>query len=323
MPPKRLKWIFKVFLASASLLILKFLAQRKLPYLLDPAVLSEPRGKKNGLRDLLKSYTNSTFNKVSRHLRHSYTSKIEIGETASAEILTSNSGEIIENIYGSGCPFNPHKPTLHRLFYNWMHLDHYYNLSSFLCRGSLIGSLRNADMIPYDRDVDVCVTSESYPKIRAIRSRKPFNYRSSRIHLAVQDNFYNDDVTNRIRVDCRGRKVNYMRDPCSFETPGARLISRGVYVDVFVFREHGRNLRDHEYEKEVSRTDVFPLKFCAFMGLKAKCPRNEMALLLAYYEPDVLTNPHYTCHNKTWVAMSEEATKQFKIWFKIYHKRHG
>ena len=94
-------------------------------------------------------------------------------------------------------------------------------------------------------------------------------------------------------MDCKGRTVPVNRDQCSFDTSGARLISRGVYVDVFVLRDQGMYLRDHEYQKDHLKKDVFPLKDCMFMGIKTKCTRNEMSLLLEYhedYEDDVLSS---------------------------------
>ena len=86
-------------------------------------------------------------------------------------------------------------------------------------------------------------------------------------------------------------------------------------MDVFVLREHGVYLRDHEYEKDHLKADIFPLKYCTFMQVKTKCPRDGMSTLLKYYEPDVLTKPHYRCENKTWVINRPEAPKKFKIWF--------
>ncbi|XP_028398285.1 uncharacterized protein LOC114521910 [Dendronephthya gigantea] len=233
-----------------------------------------------------------------------------------------------KSIYGSQCPFNPHKETLKYLFNYWMLLDNYYNISSFICGGSLIGSLRDGDLIPYDRDLDVCVTLKNYQKVRLIRSGKPFHPHSRFIYLAIQEDFWNNDVNNRTRVDCKGLIVSFGRDidQCSFDTPGARLISRGVYLDVFVFRDQGMYLRDHEYQKDLLKSDIFPLKDCMFMGIKTKCPRNEMQYLLKYYEDDVLTKPHYVCRNKTWVATSRNATEKFEIWFDkvlTYYSNHN
>ena len=293
-------------------------------YLLNPIVLNR-RDIQNGF-EFMKSITNDrkvgTRAKLWNYhvVNHEKTSKSKT--QSGIRLSAKNSKEMVENIYGLNCPLNPHKQTLKYLFDYWMTLDKYHNFSSFLCGGSLIGSLRDGDLIPYDRDIDVCVTLENYQKVRAIRSQKPFHHRSSLVYLAVQEDFFNNNVSNRIRVNCKGRIVLNAKDPCSFDTPGARLISRGVYVDVFVFREHGRSLRDHEYDRNHLKEDVFPLKDCTFMGVETKCPRNETALLLKYYEPDVLTKPHYKCRNKTWVATSQDATKQFGIWFDKRLKRH-
>ena len=296
-----IKRIVELFLACAILLILRQLVTW--PDLFH-SVFLKPRGMQNG-----QEITSSGTNNGEQTLDYKHRNKTPNGETIPG--INSNKS----NLYGSECPPNPHKQTLSYLFNYWMALDHRYNLSSFLCRGSLIGSLRDRDLIPYDRDIDVCMTWENYQKLRLLKSHKPFKYWSDQISLAVQEDFANGDVSNRTRVDCKGRIVQLATDPCSFVTPGARLISRGVYVDVFVFREHGVYLRDHEYEKDHLKADIFPLKYCTFMQVKTKCPRDGMSSLLKYYEPDVLTKPHYRCENKTWVPNSPEAPKEFKIWF--------
>ena len=317
MATRKLKRIAKHVLAFAIVL---FLLQ--LSHLLHSSLL-KPREMKNGQE--IKSNRGNVVENSKKILDHDDNKHRRRTQNGEIMIPGINSSKTADNLYGSECPPNPHKRTLNYLFNYWMALDSHYNLSSFLCGGSLIGSLRDGDLIPYDRDIDVCVTFENYQKVRLLRSGKPIRYRkiyrSHQIHLVVQEDFANDDVSSRTRVDCRGRILklgDLPKDPCSFDTPGARLISRGVYVDVFVFREHGVYLRDHEYEKEHLKADIFPLKHCTFMHVKTKCPRNEMSLLLKYYRPDVLINPHYRCENTSFVSNNEEARKEFKIWF---HKR--
>ena len=321
------KWIFQVTFFCVVLLFLKTLIKPPLSW--SPAVL-KTRDLQSG-QQLRKISTNNgtantwSFKNVLGYgaikYKHTSKSKVQNHKTMISKGRPNNSGIITESIYGSDCPANPHKQTLKYLFNYWVSLDNYYNLSSFLCGGSLIGSLRDGDLIPYDRDIDVCVTWKNYQKVRVIRSGKPFNYKSSEIFLAVQEDFSNKDIWHRTQVDCMGRTWRRAHDPCSFKLPGARLISRRVYVDVFVFREHNMYLRDHEYQKDHFKSDIFPLKHCTFMNIKTKCPRNEMSLLLKYYEPDVLKKPHYKCQNKTWIATSPNAKKQFKIWFNKRLKR--
>jgi hypothetical protein len=323
MTSKNLKWIYKMILAMTFLCLLKTL--KEWSYSVDSAIL-KPRDIHNEFK-LMENTKRSKRTKVDKRTKvlnyHAFDEEKKSEEKTQSERKLSNMN--LESIYGLDCPLNPHKPVLNYLFNYWMTLDNYHNFSSFLCGGSLLGSMRDGDLIPYDRDIDVCVTLKNYHKVRALRSQKPFRFGSGLVYLAVQEDFFNNHVSNRTMVDCKGRIVkdeqDLPRDPCSFESPGARLISRKVYVDVFVLREHGGNLRDHEYDKELLKTDIFPLKDCMFMGAKTKCPRNKTSLLLKYYEPDALTKPHYKCRNKTWLPTSEDATKQFSIWFDKRLKR--
>ena len=319
MPLKSLKSIYKIILVTAILLFLRAITEEwsNNSYSVDP-IIFKPRDKYSGFGLIKSTRDNKAVSKRTKvfdsHIvTHEKESK---SKTQSEKRLSKNDpSKTIKNVYGIDCPTNPYKQTLKYLFKYWITLDNYFNLSSFLCRGSLIGSLRDGDLIPYDRDIDVCVILENYQKVRAIRSQKPFRSRSNKIHLAVQEDFFNSNVSNKIRVNCQGRIVLNASDPCSFDTPGARLISRGVHVDVNVFREHGRNLRDHEYDRNHLKTDVFPLKDCTFMGVETKCPRNEMAYLLKYYKPDVITKPFYKCKKRRWVSTSQDAKKHFRIWF--------
>ena len=219
------------------------------------------------------------------------------------------------NIYGIGCPPNPYRSSLRRLFHSWTSLSRKHNISSFLCGGSLIGLVRNGNIIPYDRDIDVCMSDKEYLKLQQLETPKPFNYRDGRIYLVTQRDFFSKDVGERIRVDCKGREVANLKDPCSFVAPGARLIFRGRYLDVFVFREDEKHLNDKAYKTVHPVGDIYPLKPCVFMGIETKCPQNQTSLLLRYYEPNVVRKPHYVCRNKTWMPTSPSAQDKFKIWF--------
>jgi uncharacterized ubiquitin-like protein YukD len=308
---KSLKWIYKMILVIAFLFLIKIF--KEWSFLGNRVVVFEPRNVRNEFKSIENRKKSEMVDRRTEVLDYEAfdqdrTSKLGL-------VLPTKKSRPVESVYGSDCPPNPYKATLKHLFKHWMTLDNYYNLSSFICSGSLLGSMRDGDLIPYDRDIDVCVTFKNYQKVRDLRSQKPFRPLSSRIHVAIQEDISINDASKRIRVNCKGRVVRDGRDACSFDKPGARLISRGVYVDVFVLHEQGGNLRDYEYDKELLNTDIFPLKDCMFMGVDTKCPRNEMSYLLKYFKPDVLIKPHYKCRNKTWVATSRSAKKQFSIWF--------
>ena len=214
-----------------------------------------------------------------------------------------------DNIYGTGCPPNPYRPTLRYLFNSWITLSRLHNINSFLCAGSLIGLVRNGDIIPYDRDIDVCMSHKEFYKVQKLSSPKPFNYQDGRVHVAIQDDFFTKDMEKRTRVDCRGRRVTEKTDPCAFTAPGARLIAHGLFLDVFIFQENGRYMIDMEYKAMHLTKDIFPLKPCVFMGIETKCPHNQTALFLRYYDPRVVKKPHFVCRNKTWIPTTSTSKR--------------
>ena len=219
-----------------------------------------------------------------------------------------------KNMYGAGCPPNPYRTVLKNLLRYWVNLSNGHNINTFTCGGSLLGVHRNGDIIPYDRDIDLCMSHKEFYKLQPLESRKPFNYRDHRIHIALQKDF-SKDASDRIRVDCWGNEVRKMNDPCSFVTPWARVIFKRHYIDIFVFRESERYLNDSEYKTMHLVEDVFPLKPCMFMGIQIKCPKNPTTFLSRYYEADFATKPQYFCRNRTWTPTNPQVKNKFEIWF--------
>ena len=222
----------------------------------------------------------------------------------------------LNNVYGSGCPTNPYKSVLQYLLRYLINMMNFYKIKYFICRGSLLGQFRDGDIIPYDRDVDVCITDKEFTKLKHLASTKPFDLQQNQFFLALATNPTTVPMEKRIRIDCKGYEVSTKIDPCSFVKPWARLIFHMEYIDVFVLKELGEYFQNDEDNETHLVRDILPTKSCTFMGLKTHCPQNTTSSLLHYYEPDFATKPYYICRNNTWVNTSEHAKQKFHIWFR-------
>lgn len=110
-------------------------------------------------------------------------------------------------VYGDeGCPSNGDKNILAKLFEKWVEIAKTERIEYFLTCGTLLGSYRNADFIPYDSDLDILINRSDFPKISKYDTRKPFRGFEKDIFVFVQRDFYLP-YEKRRRFSCR-RKVS-------------------------------------------------------------------------------------------------------------------
>lgn len=110
--------------------------------------------------------------------------------------------------YGEpGCPDNPWRDAgLTELFQKWINISKQYNIEYVLCGGSLLGAMRNNDIIPYDSDIDVLIDINYFTTMRRLAERRNFSRSDRKIHLVLQPEFtLNIPVEKRKRYDCQGK----------------------------------------------------------------------------------------------------------------------
>ena len=111
-------------------------------------------------------------------------------------------------LYGdSSCPENSWRSGLKELLQSWIELCHKHNIQYMLAYGSLLGAVRNGDVIPYDSDLDVLVDKRFYPVLEKLSVKRNFSSGDGIIRLVVQPEFWKFDSETRKRFTCEG-KVN-------------------------------------------------------------------------------------------------------------------
>ena len=109
------------------------------------------------------------------------------------------------SIYGDrNCPGNKYRNILAKLFERWKALAKRENVDYLLTCGTLLGSYRNGDLIPYDNDMDVLINREDFPKIRKYHSKRKFIGNEREIFIFVNRDFYLP-YEKRRRFSCTGK----------------------------------------------------------------------------------------------------------------------
>lgn len=207
--------------------------------------------------------------------------------------------------YGTGCQENPYREGLQILLHTWNLIAERRNISKFfICFGSMLGSLRNGDIIPLDTDVDICMLRNDYHKLYTEESNKPLDLNDGKIHLLLQRHSPHPQP-HTPRQDCNGRIVRTTTDDCSILDPHARLyIHTKIYLDIFMIEAHGDVLWD-EYRNVFHKREVlFPLNSCSYLGITSKCPRDHLTYLTSYYGKNFMA-PLTVCKNGRWVPNVE------------------
>ena len=208
----------------------------------------------------------------------------------------------LQNVfYGTGCQVNPYREGLQILLQTWNLIAERRNISKFfICFGSMLGSLRNGDIIPLDTDADICMLRNDYHKLYAEESKRPLDLNDGSIHLLLQKHSPHPAVDTP-REDCDGRIVRTTTDDCGILDPHARLyIHAKIYLDIFMIEDHGEVLWDEYRNVFHKREALFPLNSCSYLGVNLKCPKDSTTYLTAYYGKNFI-EPLRVCKNGRWI----------------------
>ena len=250
-------------------------------------------------------------------------------ENRSQQIFhTQDNGLHLQNeYYGAGCQVNPYRESLKILLHKWNSIAERRNISEyFICFGSMLGSVRNGEIIPLDTDVDVCMLRNDYHKLYPEESRRPLDLNDGNFHMLLQRHSPHPQLDTP-RRDCDGKIQRTTTDDCSILDPHARLyIHAKIYLDIFMIEDHGEILWD-EYRNVFHKRDIiFPLNSCSYLGITTKCPRNPSNYLTAYYGEN-FKSPLTICKNGRWVSnVHPKRAIKFVVFFiiigsaSLYHK---
>lgn len=127
------------------------------------------------------------------------------------ELLTEpDSSESVEQltrkVYGAtNCPDNPRRKDLTRIMQSWAEIAKKHNIEYMIFYGSLLGSIRNREVTPYDHDIDIMVNESYYPLLTKIAPKRGFDNGDGQVRLVVQPDFANKkNPDHRKRLNCRG-----------------------------------------------------------------------------------------------------------------------
>ena len=116
-------------------------------------------------------------------------------------------GKLNSSVYGElGCSDNPWRKDFYELFRHWIHISKQYNIEYVLACGSLLGAMRDGDIIPYDSDVDVLVDHNYFLILERLSVKRDFNPSDGKIRLVVQPEFAsNISIKKRRMFNCEGK----------------------------------------------------------------------------------------------------------------------
>ena len=109
--------------------------------------------------------------------------------------------------YGdSDCSDNSRRDNLCHLLRAWTIAAKKHNIIYTLAAGSLIGMLRNNDLIPWDTDIDIFLHVKYFPLLQKWEKEKMFTSLEESIYLATQPGPVNNvPEEKRTRHNCNGK----------------------------------------------------------------------------------------------------------------------
>ncbi|CAL8085225.1 unnamed protein product [Calicophoron daubneyi] len=202
---------------------------------------------------------------------------------------------------------------LFRTLRHWISLANENNIIWWLSSGSLIGAVRDGEMIPYDHDVDIFVLGSSEKQMGKF-AKKRGNVSFNQFNLIMRPYDHCFSTSGAIFLNCRDQAVRVEADICTFCQPLGRMFYNNVYfVDIFAiniemyFSDNLKPVEFGYYDESCRKffsnfTGIFPLKHCKFMGLDAACPDKPQFMLEGCYGKNFL-KPDKLCNatSKQWI----------------------
>nr|CAH8842008.1 unnamed protein product [Trichobilharzia regenti] len=181
----------------------------------------------------------------------------------------SPAGQLPDTPSNTTCKLsNGKRKKLYGLLKEWISIAEKYKIIWWITFGTLLGSIRNNDIIPYDHDVDVAVLDTYEPIIRKLADESKQSP-SGNFRIVTRPGNY--CVYDRgSRTSCYGYPVPIGIDECSFCLPVARIVlSKSTFLDLFSARvelrlnTHGElidfGIFDEGYNSETNGIKYYPL----------------------------------------------------------------
>jgi hypothetical protein len=204
------------------------------------------------------------------------------------------------------------------------------NIPYVLHAGTLLGSYRHLDIIPWDDDADICIKFEDNDKLMNLVEE--FKNEGIILHggcFACWTKYYEDVCKYCNLQHKKGHKdfVNVnMEEPC-LSTPYFATLTKGdVHIDIFhvipiidkyekiMYSLDGGNklLSQSQYDK------LFETKDCKFGDLILKCPSNTKEILCQHYGFNIDIPNKKQMENKDnipgmWSGGKNDVTGYFKL----------
>ncbi|KAL3312770.1 hypothetical protein Ciccas_008634, partial [Cichlidogyrus casuarinus] len=177
------------------------------------------------------------------------------------------------------------------IFKKWMQVIEKSDVVWWMWYGSLLASVRNQDVNPWEYDADICVSQEFKSLLRSPQ----FSERAKKLGLVIRTR----PGEKCKMLDCNGTPTDKYA-LCSFCGPIGRMYlpeaekkTKTGYVDIYLCGYHMKNANEKlsifnegtgeaMYKNPQPTTnldDLFPLHLCSFIELKLPCPRNPLTIL--------------------------------------------
>ncbi|CAL8098145.1 unnamed protein product [Calicophoron daubneyi] len=204
--------------------------------------------------------------------------------------------------------------SLHKTLQRWIRFAKQNRIMWWICYGSLLGSVRDGDMIPYDTDVDIMVLGSDENKLRKAATKRE-KVVENQFNLVTRPDEH-CIFDNGSRTNCNGEATKEQADVCSFCGPLARAFySYGEHIDIYLthlqfatdmegrpvkFGYFDEGMQEYTYAQNVSDlVYLFPLKTCRILGLTVPCPQQPRKVLELVYGRRFM-DPTFVCNTTSY-----------------------
>ncbi|KAM3187431.1 hypothetical protein ACTXT7_002347 [Hymenolepis weldensis] len=150
----------------------------------------------------------------------------------------------------------------------------------FICAGSLLGSWRHHNMIPWDDDIDVCVDAQYREILNSALRKLPSEY--STVSQTDRDKFFFKPLGENATVN--SRTIGSFRTRYRWSCP---------FLDIFYYQRNDSISEFILFSRKHDITDIFPLTYRPFGYHWYPAPRSPVLVLQKHYDDSVCFSSGY------------------------------
>ena len=187
---------------------------------------------------------------------------------------------------------------MRRLFLDWSALTRSEAIEFWMDAGSLLGTVRDQSIIPWDDDIDIGLSPRQFKKLVDLKGTTGISDRNRDWEPVFE-------TDNRVlRISPCWKRIRLEQDPCYWVDGKYVDKESGIYIDIVVYHDQAGRMVTRKYPigqtLPVYKSEwLYPLQPAVYEGMRVYIPNDAHQVLKMEYGSGYM-EPDHTWVDGTW-----------------------